>query len=163
MPIFPLNILILILEHPVFTIDWRQRSRFKKKTMPNRCTCKFCNCIFFKLNNIKLSLITFYPFQCNYLSTIGGSCVKDSTRRVLQQLMSNRLSLNYNWKGTRGIKLGFATFTHITKLILGIFFPLVTFILAQKRPLCRYFSHVGTYSKTTIIEPLIGRMLDRFH
>ncbi|XP_054723120.1 uncharacterized protein LOC129233080 [Uloborus diversus] len=56
---------------------------------------------------------------CNFLSCIGGSSVKDTTRRILSKLISSHLALKYNWKGTRGVKLGFSSFEQTNKLIFG--------------------------------------------
>ncbi|GBM58382.1 hypothetical protein AVEN_185486-1 [Araneus ventricosus] len=56
---------------------------------------------------------------CDFVSSIGGNSIKDCTKSILGKLLSTNLSLKYNWKGTRGIKLGFAALNLINKLIFG--------------------------------------------
>ncbi|CAL1299133.1 unnamed protein product [Larinioides sclopetarius] len=56
---------------------------------------------------------------CDFLSSIGGNSAKDCTKRILGKLLSTSLSLQYNWKGTGGVKAGFSTFILINKLIFG--------------------------------------------
>ncbi|CAL1300301.1 unnamed protein product [Larinioides sclopetarius] len=60
-----------------------------------------------------------FKIICDFLSSIGGNSAKDCTKRILGKLLSTSLSLQYNWKGTRGVKLGFSTFVLINKLIFG--------------------------------------------
>ncbi|GBO28371.1 hypothetical protein AVEN_202464-1 [Araneus ventricosus] len=52
---------------------------------------------------------------CDFLSSIGGNSIKDCTKRILSKLLSTNLSLKSNWKGTRAVKLVFATFSLINK------------------------------------------------
>jgi len=44
--------------------------------------------------------------QVRNLSTIGGSTVKECTRRILRHVLSNKCAMNMNWKG-RGDKTAF--------------------------------------------------------
>ncbi|KAF8794327.1 hypothetical protein HNY73_002318 [Argiope bruennichi] len=45
--------------------------------------------------------------SCTYFGSFGGHTYSSLVRRILQTVMTNELNLQYNWKGTGGIKLAF--------------------------------------------------------
>ncbi|KAK4887171.1 hypothetical protein RN001_003442 [Aquatica leii] len=43
-------------------------------------------------NNLGLAITT-----CQFLQTVGGKDIQDTTRRVLSRIMSKKLAMLYNW------------------------------------------------------------------
>ncbi|XP_055927965.1 uncharacterized protein LOC129959168 [Argiope bruennichi] len=54
---------------------------------------------------------------CTYFGSFGGHTYNSLVRRILQTVMTNEVSLQYNWKGTGGIKLAFQNFQNIIQMI----------------------------------------------
>uniref|UniRef100_A0AAV2K4H5 DUF4806 domain-containing protein n=1 Tax=Knipowitschia caucasica TaxID=637954 RepID=A0AAV2K4H5_KNICA len=59
-------------------------------------------------------------FRCsltNYLGTIGGTNVQDTTSRILKKILSHSLAQKMNWRGVNG-KTALATL-HLRKVVVG--------------------------------------------
>lgn len=56
----------------------------------------------------KYSLSQIYSQQVSALSSVGGSSVTETTRRVLRKLMTTPVALQLNWMGKRR-KIGLST------------------------------------------------------
>ncbi|KAG8178702.1 hypothetical protein JTE90_011628 [Oedothorax gibbosus] len=55
-----------------------------------------------------------------HLCTFGGDCLQRALSRILKNLVTQQLAVQFNWKGQRGIKLGFNVFTSINHLIFDV-------------------------------------------
>ncbi|CAL1291269.1 unnamed protein product, partial [Larinioides sclopetarius] len=53
---------------------------------------------------------------CTYFGSFGG--YNSLVRRILTTVLTNQLSLRYNWRGTGGIKLAFQNFKNVIQMIL---------------------------------------------
>jgi hypothetical protein len=60
--------------------------------------------------------------QVTYLGLTGGTGVKDTTRRVLCALMTNRLAKQFNYKG-HGSKHGFCEMV-LKDVVIGVYIKL---------------------------------------
>ncbi|CAL1301933.1 unnamed protein product [Larinioides sclopetarius] len=55
---------------------------------------------------------------CTYFGSFGGQSYNSLVRRILTTVLTNQLSLRYNWRGTNGIKLAFQNFKNVIQMIL---------------------------------------------
>ena len=87
------------------------------------------------MENTCINAALFDVPQISYLGVIGGSTVKDTTRRILKSLLSNMLAMTFNFNG-HGVKHAFGVL-QLKDVVNGSFlvFFLPQWVLSVKYPL----------------------------